>query len=172
MFYSVLNSHKWTYWTSLVQAQKQVEYQNNINTKIAWNFKSLSIISSYWYITLDDLQMQYYIIHQIPFLALHIGAKVLQKSLNKKKYIQVKIRLDKSFKPIVNLTCLRTKNEDALVFPYCNQPNFFGKWDPVVTNCFSARKFKACTISQWGEQNSEKRFIYFMYFFQFSRWCM
>ena len=74
----------------------------------------------------------------------------------------MRIRLDKSFKPIFNLTCLRTKNEDALVFPYCNQPNFFGKWDPVVTNCFSARKFKACTISQWGEQNSEKGFICFM----------
>ena len=84
IFHSVLNSHKWTCCTSLVQAQKQVEYQNNINTKIAWNFKSLPTISSYWYITLDDLQMQYYIIHQISFLSLHIGAKVVQKSLNKK----------------------------------------------------------------------------------------
>ena len=72
---------------NMFQAQKQVEYQNNINTKIAWNFKSLSTISSYWYITLDDLQMQYYIIHQISFLSLHIGAKVVQKSLHKKKYI-------------------------------------------------------------------------------------
>ena len=146
----------------------------------------MSTITSYWYITFDDLRMQYYIIHQIPFLSLHIGSKVLQKSLNKKKhnvwciknltiavhsyflcirhYTKVKIRLDKSFKLIVNLTCLRTKNEDALVFPYCNQPNFFGKWDPVVTNCFSARKFKACTISQLGDQNSEKWFIYFLTF--------
>ena len=28
--------------------------------------------------------MQYYIIHQIPFLSLHSGSKFLQKSLNKK----------------------------------------------------------------------------------------